>query len=242
MSQKSEPTALPASLSASLEALLISSDEPVKVADLAAFLNLPDELIEEALTKLAQTYEHRGLNLRKSVRGWAFVSAPACDPLVTNFLGQQNTSRLSKAAVETLAIVAYKQPVTRSDVSNIRGVNSDSVVRSLIVRGLVAEEKASAKSTSKPGGAGDTHAEAAGAKLASAETTGMSATSTAKQLVTTDLFLEKMGIASLDELEPLAPLLPQVSQVAQISEEESKRLAARPRQAQLLDEIGEENV
>ncbi len=237
MSQKSEPTALPASLSASLEALLISSDEPVKVADLAAFLNLPDELIEEAMTKLAQTYEHRGLNLRESVRGWAFVSAPACDPLVTNFLGQQNTSRLSKAAVETLAIVAYKQPVTRSDVSNIRGVNSDSVVRSLIVRGLVAEEKASAKSPSKPGSAGDTRAEAAGAKPASSE-----ATSTAKQLVTTDLFLEKMGIASLDELEPLAPLLPQVSQVAQISEEESKRLAARPRQAQLLDEIGEENV
>ena len=237
MSQKSEPTALPASLSASLEALLISSDEPVKVADLAAFLNLPDELIEEAMTKLAQTYEHRGLNLRESVRGWAFVSAPACDPLVTNFLGQQNTSRLSKAAVETLAIVAYKQPVTRSDVSNIRGVNSDSVVRSLIVRGLVAEEKASAKSPSKPGSAGDTRAQAPGAKPASSE-----ATSTAKQLVTTDLFLEKMGIASLDELEPLAPLLPQVSQVAQISEEESKRLAARPRQAQLLDEIGEENV
>lgn len=237
MSQKSEPTALPASLSASLEALLISSDEPVKVADLAAFLNLPDELIEEAMTKLAQTYEHRGLNLRESVRGWAFVSAPACDPLVTNFLGQQNTSRLSKAAVETLAIVAYKQPVTRSDVSNIRGVNSDSVVRSLIVRGLVAEEKASAKSPSKPGSAGDTRAQAAGAKPASSE-----ATSTAKQLVTTDLFLEKMGIASLDELEPLAPLLPQVSQVAQISEDESKRLAARPRQAQLLDEIGEENV
>lgn len=237
MSQKSEPTALPASLSASLEALLISSDEPVKVADLAAFLNLPDELIEEALTKLAQTYEHRGLNLRESVRGWAFVSALACDPLVTNFLGQQNTSRLSKAAVETLAIVAYKQPVTRSDVSNIRGVNSDSVVRSLIVRGLVAEEKASAKSPSEPGSAGDTRAQALGAKPASSE-----ATSTAKQLVTTDLFLEKMGIASLDELEPLAPLLPQVSQVAQISEEESKRLAARPRQAQLLDEIGEENV
>lgn len=242
MSQKSEPTALPASLSASLEALLISSDEPVKVADLASFLNLPDELIEEVMTKLAQTYEHRGLNLRESVRGWAFVSAPACDPLVTNFLGQQNTSRLSKAAVETLAIVAYKQPVTRSDVSNIRGVNSDSVVRSLIVRGLVAEEKASAKSPSKPGSAGGTRAEAAGAKPSSAETTGMSATSTAKQLVTTDLFLEKMGIASLDELEPLAPLLPQVSQVAQISEDESKRLAARPRQAQLLDEIGEENV
>lgn len=237
MSQKSEPTALPASLSASLEALLISSDEPVKVADLAAFLNLPDELIEEALTKLAQTYEHRGLNLRESVRGWAFVSAPACDPLVTNFLGQQNTSRLSKAAVETLAIVAYKQPVTRSDVSNIRGVNSDSVVRSLIVRGLVAEEKASAKSPSKPGSAGDTRAQAPGAKPASSE-----ATSTAKQLVTTDLFLEKMGIASLDELEPLAPLLPQVSQVAQISEEENKRLNNRPRQAQLLDEIGEENV
>lgn len=237
MSQKSEPTALPASLSASLEALLISSDEPVKVADLASFLNLPDELIEEVMTKLAQTYEHRGLNLRESVRGWAFVSAPACDPLVTNFLGQQNTSRLSKAAVETLAIVAYKQPVTRSDVSNIRGVNSDSVVRSLIVRGLVAEEKASAKSPSEPDSAGDTRAQAAGAKPASSE-----ATSTAKQLVTTDLFLEKMGIASLDELEPLAPLLPQVSQVAQISEEESKRLAARPRQAQLLDEIGEENV
>lgn len=237
MSQKSEPTALPASLSASLEALLISSDEPVKVADLAAFLNLPDELIEEVMTKLAQTYEHRGLNLRESVRGWAFVSAPACDPLVTNFLGQQNTSRLSKAAVETLAIVAYKQPVTRSDVSNIRGVNSDSVVRSLIVRGLVTEEKASAKLPSKPGSAGDTRAQAAGAKPASSE-----ATSTAKQLVTTDLFLEKMGIASLDQLEPLAPLLPQVSQVAQISEEESKRLAARPRQAQLLDEIGEENV
>lgn len=237
MSQKSEPTALPASLSASLEALLISSDEPVKVADLAAFLNLPDELIEEAMTKLAQTYEHRGLNLRESVRGWAFVSAPACDPLVTNFLGQQNTSRLSKAAVETLAIVAYKQPVTRSDVSNIRGVNSDSVVRSLIVRGLVAEEKASAKSPSKPGSAGDTRAQAPGAKPASSE-----ATSTAKQLVTTDLFLEKMGIASLDELEPLAPLLPQVSQVAQISEEENKRLNNRPRQAQLLDEIGEENV
>lgn len=237
MSQKSEPTALPASLSASLEALLISSDEPVKVADLAAFLNLPDELIEEVMTKLAQTYEHRGLNLRESVRGWAFVSAPACDPLVTNFLGQQNTSRLSKAAVETLAIVAYKQPVTRSDVSNIRGVNSDSVVRSLIVRGLVTEEKASAKLPSKPGSAGDTRAQAAGAKPASSE-----ATSTAKQLVTTDLFLEKMGIASLDQLEPLAPLLPQVSQVAQISEEESKRLAARPRQAQLLDGIGEENV
>lgn len=241
MSHNSEPTALPASLSVSLEALLISSDEPVKVADLAELLNLPDELIEEALTKLAQTYEHRGLNLRESVRGWAFVSAPACDPLVTNFLGQQNTSRLSKAAVETLAIVAYKQPVTRSDVSNIRGVNSDSVVRSLIVRGLVAEEKASTK-PSKPASAEAASTEAAGGKSSSAESASTSAASTAKQLVTTDLFLEKMGITSLDELEPLAPLLPQVSQVAQISEEESKRLNNRPRQAQLLDEIGEENV
>jgi segregation and condensation protein B len=129
------------SLTASLEAILLVVDEPVPEVVLAQVLERPREEISRALADLAACYdEHeRGFDLRKVAGGWRFYTRDVCAPVVERFVRDGQEVRLTQAALETLAVVAYRQPVSRSRVSAVRGVNCDAVMRTLTLRGLVEE-------------------------------------------------------------------------------------------------------
>ena len=129
------------SLSAALEAVLFVVDAPVAVSALATALQRPDQDIEVGLTSLQESLDTRGsgLELRRVASGVRLYTRPDYAPWVTAFLLEGQRSRLSQAALETLAVIAYRQPVTRAKISAIRGVNVDSVVRSLTSRGLIVE-------------------------------------------------------------------------------------------------------
>ncbi|MEA5457196.1 SMC-Scp complex subunit ScpB [Sinomonas sp. JGH33] len=126
---------------AALEAVLMVVDEPVSAAELAATLELPQPDVEELLAALAADYdaEGRGFELRAVAGGWRFYSRPEFADVVSRYVLEGQTARLTQAALETLAVIAYRQPVARSRVAAIRGVNVDSVVRTLVSRGLVEE-------------------------------------------------------------------------------------------------------
>lgn len=132
----SEPT-----LAAQLEAVLMVADEPVPAERLAAVLDVDERTVTDALQTLAGEYaeQGRGFELRPVAGGWRFYSHPACAPVVQSFVMDGQQARLTHAALETLAIVAYQQPVTRARMSAIRGVNCDGVVRTLHTRGLIEE-------------------------------------------------------------------------------------------------------
>ena len=136
---------------------------------------------EESLARLRAGYDERGagIELRDAAGGVRLYTRPSVAPHVERFLQDGQRSRLSQAALETLAVIAYRQPVTRSRVSAIRGVNVDGVVRTLLSRGLIVEV-----GTDPDTGAG--------------------------LFRTSELFLERMGMQSLDELPSLAPLLPEL--------------------------------
>ncbi|PLS30523.1 SMC-Scp complex subunit ScpB [Bifidobacterium margollesii] len=182
----------PGGLAACLEAVLIAADRPLQAQDLARMLGVESDRVMHALESLQADYDGdddgaasacpvrapRGFELRRTVRGWRFASRAVFDPVVRAFTADGQSARLSQAALETLAIVAYQQPVTRSRLTAIRGVNSDGVVRSLLLRGLVCERGED---------------EETGAAL----------------LITSDLFLEYMGLDDLDQLPSLAPFLPE---------------------------------
>jgi segregation and condensation protein B len=172
---------LPGGARAALEAILMVVDRPVDEVALASALALPVARVSELLTELVLDYDaaERGFELRRVAGGWRFYSRPAHAPVVERFVLDGQTSRLSQAALETLAIVAYRQPVSRARVSAVRGVNVDAVMRTLVTRGLV-EEAGNDRET--------------GAVL----------------YRTTELFLHKLGLTSLDELPALAPFLPEV--------------------------------
>lgn len=180
----------PGGLEACLEAVLMTADEPLRAADLARVLAVDETRVLAALERLRDSYtaSERGFELQRTARGWRFASRAAFDPVVAAFVTDGQSVRLSQAAMETLAVIAYRQPVTRAGVSSIRGVNCDGVVRSLVVRGLVRES-------------------------------GVDEESRAALLVTTDLFLEKMGLDSLDDLPSLAPFLPDAGEVIEENEE-----------------------
>ncbi|QGQ19245.1 SMC-Scp complex subunit ScpB [Cellulomonas sp. JZ18] len=137
--------ALPGGALGALEAVLMVADEPIPAVRLATALALPTERVEALLEELAAEYrgEHggrpRGFELRRAGAGWRMYSAPAYGDVVGRFVVDGQTSRLTQAALETLAVVAYRQPVTRGQVSAVRGVNVDGVMRTLTARGLVAE-------------------------------------------------------------------------------------------------------
>jgi segregation and condensation protein B len=137
--------ALPGGALAALEAVLMVADEPIPAVRLATALALPTARVEELLDELAAEYrgEHggrpRGWELRRAGEGWRVYSAPAYADVVGRFVLDGQTARLTQAALETLAVIAYRQPVTRGQVSAVRGVNVDGVVRTLTARGLVAE-------------------------------------------------------------------------------------------------------
>ncbi len=129
------------STAAQLEALLMVTDQPMLAADLATLLKLPTDVIEAALADLAGEYraQGRGFDLRNVAEGWRFYSAEHCADVVGRFATDGRSARLTHAALETLSVVAYKQPVSRARVGAIRGVNCDGVMRTLLLRGLVAE-------------------------------------------------------------------------------------------------------
>jgi len=127
------------SLSACLEALLFAAPAPVTLSQLASALEITTHQVELGLKELETYYQTRGLRVQSHAGRVQLTTAADIAPLVERFLGLEITSRLSHAAVEALAIVAYRQPVTRPQVDAIRGVNSDGVMRSLLNKGLLQE-------------------------------------------------------------------------------------------------------
>ena len=127
------------SVQAQVEALLFVATEAVTVERLAEVIGVQTEEIEQALLILNDEYRERGLRIQRKGKRVQMVTAPEASEPVRKLLGLELTGRLSPAALETLAIVAYRQPVTRAQVEAIRGVSSDSVLRTLINRGLVEE-------------------------------------------------------------------------------------------------------
>jgi segregation and condensation protein B len=158
---------------------LLVADEPVPLGVIAQVLELPRETIGRALAELAALYtaQGRGFDLREVAGGWRFYTRSEYAPVVEKFVRDGQEVRLTQAALETLAVVAYRQPVGRAQVSAVRGVNCDGVMRTLTLRGLVEEA-------------------------------GTDSESGAILFRTTSYFLERLGLASLDELPELAPFLP----------------------------------
>jgi segregation and condensation protein B len=124
-----------------LEALLFVSDEPVGSVALAQALGTSRQEVDRLCEELAEAYEERGagITLRNVGGGWRLTTHPDAAEAVERYVLASRHTRLTKAALETLAIVAYKQPVTRHQISSVRGVNSDGVLRALVDRGFVAE-------------------------------------------------------------------------------------------------------
>ena len=125
----------------SLEAILLVADEPVPAMTLAQVLNAPVPDVEEALRALADDYTAggRGFDLREVAGGWRYYTRESCHPVIERFVLDGQQARLTQASLETLAVIAYRQPVSRARVSAVRGVNVDGVVRTLVSRGLIAE-------------------------------------------------------------------------------------------------------
>ena len=162
-----------------IEALFFVSDEPLTASILAQALEVDRRTAERLCDQLARDLEERGsgLVLRNVAGGWRLFTHPDTAPVVERFVLSSRQARLTKASLETLAIVAYKQPVTRHQISAIRGVNSDGVLRALMDRGIIEESGRE-------------------------ETPGRPAL-----FATTPSFLERLGLPSLASLPSLAPLL-----------------------------------
>lgn len=171
----------PALLRSQLEAVLMVVENPVPDIVLAQVLEQPTETVVTALRELSEEYtaQNRGFDLRQVAGGWRFYTRPEHAEAVEKFVLDGQQSKLTQAALETLAVVAYRQPVSRGRISAVRGVNCDGVMRTLLARGLVEEY-------------------------------GVEPETGAFLYRTTDFFLERMGLVSLDELPELAPFLPEV--------------------------------
>ncbi|HEU4812585.1 MAG TPA: SMC-Scp complex subunit ScpB [Nocardioides sp.] len=182
-----------AELRPSLEAVLMIADQPLDSVTMASAVGYPVAEVERTLAELADEYtaQGRGFELRNVAGGWRFYSREEYAVVVEGFVLDGQQARLTQAALETLAVVAYKQPVSRARVSAIRGVNVDGVMRTLLTRGLVEE-------------AGQDHE--TGANL----------------YRTTNYFLERIGVGSIDELPELAPYLPDMDDL----EDELTEMAA----------------
>ena len=134
-----------ATLEQQLEALLMVADEPISAVGLATATDRPVREVRKAIELLAADYDgkgfgpERGFELREVGGGYRFYVRESLDPIIADFVQQQSPARLSQAALETLAVIAYKQPVSRSQVGAVRGVNVDGVIRTLLSRGLIEE-------------------------------------------------------------------------------------------------------
>ncbi|EYT63797.1 MULTISPECIES: SMC-Scp complex subunit ScpB [Curtobacterium] len=128
-----------------LEAILMIADEPQSLVALGAAVGSPVPAVRQAIERLVADFDgvdgtiRRGFELREVGGGWRFYVRADLDPVVEQFVEAERPSRLSQAALETLAVVAYKQPITRSQIAAIRAVNVDGVVRTLVARGLIEE-------------------------------------------------------------------------------------------------------
>lgn len=128
-----------------LEALLLIADEPMSAVGLATATDRPVREVRRAIEALVTDYDghgagpQRGFELREVAGGYRFYVRETLDPLVADFVQQQSPARLSQAALETLAVVAYRQPISRGAIASVRAVNVDSVVRTLVGRGLITE-------------------------------------------------------------------------------------------------------
>ncbi len=162
-----------------IEAMLLMATEPVTAADLAAALEALERDVVEALEEIAEFYRvsNRGMELRRVAGGWRLATAADLADVIEAWVVADQRAKLSQAALETLSVIAYLQPCTRGRIAGVRGVNVDGVVRTLLVKGLIAEAGE------------DPH-------------TG------AMTFITTGVFLQKLGLDSLEELPDLAPLLP----------------------------------
>ena len=177
-----------------VESLLLVSDEPVAADQLAEVCSVDSSQVEDVLRQSADEFDARGsgLDLREREGLWRLYTRPENSDVVEAKILQGAQQRLSRAALETLAVVAYRQPVTRSQVAAVRGVNCDGVMRTLALRGLIRQVEVAAEGEEETSAAGP-----GGAHL----------------YETTDLLLEQLGIESLDELPDLAPLLPDVESI-----------------------------
>jgi segregation and condensation protein B len=182
-------TELPGGVDAALEAVLMVVDEPVTAMALASVLEQPVADVEAALAELEDGYaaQQRGFTLRQVGGGWRMYSRHEYAPVVERFVLDGQQARLTQASLETLAVIAYRQPVSRSRVAAVRGVNVDGVLRTLLTRGLIEE-------------------------------VGHDDESTAILYGTTSLFLERLGLQSLEDLPALAPYLPEVDVLDEIAE------------------------
>lgn len=126
-------------LSVKLEAILFVAAEPVTIAHLATALDVALSVLERGLNELDVSLSTRGLRLQRHAGRVQLTTAPELAELIERFLGLESTTRLSRAALETLAIISYQQPVTRPQIDSIRGVNSDSMIKSLLNKGLILE-------------------------------------------------------------------------------------------------------
>lgn len=170
-----------------LEALLLVVDSPVEEEALASALDSTPIRVAERLRVLANRYADldRGIDLRRAGGGWRFYTRDRYAPYVEKLLLDGQRAKLTRAALETLAVIAYRQPVTRARVAAVRGVNCDGVIRTLLTRGLVEE-------------------------------TGTDTETGGFLYRTTELFLERLGLSSLDDLPPIAPLLPEVDAIDEL--------------------------
>lgn len=174
-----EPSRIP--LTRALEAMLFLADEPTSLVALATACGAPVAQVRDALAQLQADYDgvdgiERAFELREIGGGWRLYVREAYDEVLEDFIVTRQPPKLSQAALETLAVIAYRQPVTRQQVANVRAVNVDSVVRTLIARGLLEEA-------------------------------GQDGVTGATLYVTSDRFLEVLGINSLEELPKISPLL-----------------------------------
>lgn len=168
-----------------VEAILLVAQEPVPTDLIAQLVEMPSASIEEVCTRLAETYEAagHGFQIAKIAGGWRFQTHPDVAPYVERFILDGQRARLSGAALETLAIIAYKQPISRLQIASIRGVDPDAVMRTLHGRGYIAP-------VARDNGPGQ-----------------------ATLWGTTQLFLEKLGLASLADMPPIASFVPDASLV-----------------------------
>lgn len=178
-----------ATLEAALEAVLLIVDSPASNEQLASAVGCEARRVKLTVTRMAEKLTERGsgIDLRYAGDGWRFYTRTAYAPYVERLLLDGARSKLTRAALETLAVIAYRQPLTRSRVSAVRGVNVDGVMRTLLARGLISEA-------------------------------GVDPETNGTMYSTTELFLERLGLASLTDLPPLAPLLPGVDLIDEISD------------------------
>jgi segregation and condensation protein B len=129
------------SLGAAIEALLIVAVEPMSTVDLAQAIGVPTHEVDEEVQRLSQEYleQSRGFALREVAGGWRFYTGEGCADLLQHWVLDGQQARITQAALETLAVIAYRQPVSRARVSAVRGVNVDGVIRTLMSRGLIEE-------------------------------------------------------------------------------------------------------